>query len=578
MPAHNTPRPGGNDGAGDPVATPVVTSSRAQHGRRLRRAGAAITAGGVAIALIAACSGETTSSSSEGSSNGADSIVEAVAALPTAFAYDAGAFTYEGFEFQINTQAQLIRNPIVTADRADGSQEQDFFKFEGELAESYDVSADGLTYTFHLRKGVKSFAGNELTADDVLWSYERKWNSTSVAPAISAPAITDPAKQFKKIDDYTVSITIDRAGDGFTLLSLLANVSGDIFDSDLLKQHVTTDDPYAVKWSAENGNFGYGAYVLDNWKSGQSLTLKANPNYWAGEPAIKTITQRVVANPGTRTNLLTNGDADIAVQLRPQDVNGMKDDDGLQTFNIDSIEYLNTNINIMKAPFDDKLVRQALSYAIPYDEIMKQVFLGRADAMTGFINPRYPGYTTDGLRTGSYDPDKAKSLLAQAGVSSVSAKILVENSIPALEEAAVQIQSYAKDAGFNFTIDKQPATAVQDQRSNGTYDIQLVTDKAISQSPPYELLLAFTKGSPLNATGFANDAYYAAVDKGVAAGDPLSEAAGTAWNEAVKIWQDEQPTVPVAFIQPNVVFGAGIDGYYYRSDSAIDFAALSKTQ
>ncbi|MEX5637618.1 ABC transporter substrate-binding protein [Parafrankia sp. FMc2] len=546
-------------------------------GRRLRRTGSVLTATGLALALAAACSGET-SSSSEGSSSGTDSLVEAVAALPTAFAYDAGAFTYEGFEFQINTQAQLIRNPVVTADRENGAQEQNFFEFEGELAESYDVSADGLTYTFHLRQGVMSAAGNELTADDVLWSYERKWNSTSVAPFISAPAIVDPARQFKKVDDYTVAITIDRAGDGFTLLSLLANVSGDIFDSDLLREHESADDPYAVNWSAENGNFGYGAYTLDNVQAGQSLTLKANPNYWEGEPPIKTITQRVVANPGTRTNLLRNGDADLAVQLRPQDVDGMKDDDDLQTFDIDSIEYLSTNINTTKAPFDNKLVRQALSYAIPYDQIRQDVFLGRADAMTGFINPRYPGYSTDGLRSFTYDPARAKSLLAQAGVDNVSAKILISNSIPALEEAAVQIQSFARDAGFTFAVDKQPATAVEDQRSNATYDIQLVTDKAISQSPPYELLLAFTEDSPLNATYFTNDSYYAAVDRGVAAGDALSPEAGAAWNAAQKIWQDEQPTVPIAFIQPNVVFSAGVDGYYYRSESAIDFSALSKTQ
>ncbi|CAJ64806.1 MULTISPECIES: ABC transporter substrate-binding protein [Frankia] len=547
--------------------------------RRLARAASATVAGGLALTL-AACAGSSSSSSSSssGSSGNTDSLTEAVAALPTAFAYDAGAFTYEGFEFQINTQAQLVRNPTVTADRPNGSPMQNFFKFEGELAKSYDVSPDKLTYTFHLREGVKSVAGHELTADDVLYSYERKWNSTSVAPFISKPAIYDPAKQFKKVDAHTVSITIDRPGDGFTLLSLLANVSGDIFDSTLLKEHATKDDPYAVKWSAKNGNYGFGAYTLDKFTPGQSLVLKANPNYWEGEPAIKTITQKVVTNPGTRTNLLQNGDADIAVQLRPSDVVSMAKDSKLKTFNVDSIEYLDTFINTTRAPFTNPLVRQALSYAIPYQKIIDDVFMGRGDPMKGFINPHYPNYTTDGLRQGAYDPAKAKALLAQAGVKSVNAKILVENSIPALEQAAVQIQSAAADAGFTFTVDKQTATAVSDQKENKSFDIQLTLNKAISQSPPYELLLSLTKGSPLNTSNWSDDAYYAAVEKGNQAGDPLLPEAGKYWNQAQQIWQNGQPEIPIAFDQPNVVFRSNVDGYVYRSEGAIDFAHLSKSQ
>ncbi|CAO5246556.1 ABC transporter substrate-binding protein [Frankia sp. AgKG'84/4] len=551
-------------------------SGAARSGGYRRPARAATAAGAAGLALVlAACAGGSSSSTS--SSGGTDSLTEAVAALPTAFAYDAGAFTYEGFEFQINTQAQLVRNPVVTADRPNGSQQESFFKFEGELAKSYDVSSDGKTYTFHLREGVKSVAGHELTADDVLYSYERKWNSSSVAPFISKPAIYDPAKQFKKIDKYTVSITIDRPGDGLTLLSLLANVSGDIFDSTLLKQHASTADPYAVKWSAKDGNYGFGAYTLSKFTPGQSLVLKANPNYWEGEPAIKTITQKVVANPGTRTNLLQNGDADIAVQLRPSDVVAMSKDSKLKTFNVDSIEYLDTFINTTKAPFTNPLVRQALSYAIPYQKIIDDVFLGRGDAMKGFINPHYPNAVTDGLRQGTYDPAKAKALLAQAGVKSVNAKILVENSIPALEQAAVQLQSAAADAGFTFTVDKQTATAVNDQKDKMSFDIQLTLNKAISQTPPYELLLSLTKGSPLNTSGWSDDAYYAAVEKGNQAGDPLSAAAGKEWNAAQKIWQDGAPEIPISFDQPNVVFRANIDGYVYRSEGAIDFAHLSKT-
>ena len=114
-------------------------------------------------------------------------------------------------EFNNNVQACLIRNPYVTSSRDTKALTQDNYQFEGVLAESYDVSSDGLDTRSHLRPGVLSQQGNPFSADDVLWSYQRKFHSTSITPFVSSPAITDPAKQFTKVDDNTVKITVDRS-------------------------------------------------------------------------------------------------------------------------------------------------------------------------------------------------------------------------------------------------------------------------------------------------------------------------------------------------------------------------------
>ncbi|MCR1785844.1 ABC transporter substrate-binding protein [Nocardioides carbamazepini] len=529
-------------------------------------------AGATAAALLSACSGTTPATGSEDPAV----LVEAVPSLPTAFAYDAGAFDYAGFEFQVNTQAQLVRNPYEEV--GDGVRQQDLFTFEGELAESYDVSDDGLTYTFHLREGVQSVAGNQLTADDVIWSYERKWGGESVAPFINYPAIVDPVRQMKKVDDMTVSITLDRAGDGITLLSLLANVSADIYDSTLLKEHVTPEDPHAIAWSAENGNYGFGAYEMTSFTPGEKLVLEANPNYWEGEPEVKKIVQRVVEDPGMRASLLRNGDVDVAVQLRPTDIAELESTEGVKTFDgVDSVNYTRLKMNVLEAPFDDLRVRQALRLAIPYDEIITDVYRDRAVPMKGFINPNYPGADDTGLDQGTYDPAAAKALLVEAGLDTVPFDLLVSNAVPDLQEVAVQMASYAADAGFDISVVNQSSAAVSEATGTGNFQAYLQRDQAISQAPPYELMLEFTKDSPLNATGWTDQSFYDAVDRGIAAGDALSEAAGREWLAAQLIWQQQLPMITVAFVQPLVAFADEVDGFANRTEGTLDFAHIAKS-
>jgi peptide/nickel transport system substrate-binding protein len=548
-------------------------STSAQHQRRSRPQ-ISRTIGAISITAALALGLGACSSSSDASTPDDATIIEAVPSLPSSYAYDDGDFTYAGFEFQVNTNAQLIQNPYV--ENSEGDLQQDYFSFQGELAESYDVSDDGLAYTFHLREGVLSQAGNPLTADDVLWSYERKWNTASVAPLLSSPAIVDPARQFTKIDDHTVQITVDRAGDGFTLLALLANVSADIMDSTLLKEHESADDPYAVKWSAENGNYGFGAYTLESMTPGEELVLVASPNYYAGEPAVKKVIQRVVADAGTRTNLVKNNDVQIAVQLRPADLVELEDTDTAQTFLADSINYSTAILNTTKAPFDDVAVRTAFRYAMPYEQIIEEVYKGRAEAMTGFINPNYPGGTTDGLEKGEYQPEKAKEILEAAGYTDpVPVTILTSNGVPDAQEVAVQIQTYAGDAGFDVQIDASPVATANEKYYGKNFDAYIQRDQAISQSPPYELLLSYTKDSPLNNSGWSSDEYYAAVAAGVEAGDALSDAAGIQWAKAQQIWQAASPAVPIAFIEPSPAFSKAITGYANRSDAVIDFANIS---
>ncbi|MET0885050.1 MAG: ABC transporter substrate-binding protein [Mycetocola sp.] len=541
----------------------------------LRRSLLATVAAATAIAL-SACAGGTTASTDSST----DSITVLTPSIDTQISWDAGyAGSANAFELMGNTNAQLIRKPYVATDQQ-GVNTQDISNFEGVLAESYEVSEDGLVYTFKLREGVLSQQGNELTADDVIWSFERKFASkTSITPYIVAPALTDPTKQFTKIGTYEFSITIDRAGYGFTLLSVIADVAGQIYDSTYLKEQATDADPYATEWSKNKFNFGYGAYTVTDVQDGTSVTLTAFKDYVLGEPEIKTIVFRAVADPSVRASTLTRGDADVAETLKAPSLATLAESADATVPNVDANSFLIMSLVNNKAPFDDVEVRRAFAYAIDYDQIVSQTFQGRAAKTNTFLPSSTTGYDGTGLPDWSYDPAKAKDMLSAAGYpDGVSFTVTIGSDDTAMQDAATQIQSSAAEAGFTMTIDKQTPQAFQEGVLNGTFQANLKTDAAISLAPSYELVLYTTPNTSGNLAQYDSEPFRAAVEKGLAAGDATSVEAGKAWNEAERIWLGEDvANVFIAKLKPAVAYSSKLTDWAMRTDSTIDFSVMHFT-
>ncbi|WP_181779689.1 ABC transporter substrate-binding protein [Pseudonocardia pini] len=555
----------------------LLSPDRQRVGRGRRRAAARLAALAAAASLaLAACAGSGGSTAATPPST--DSIVVAAAALPTSFAFDAAnPAGHENLEFFQNSQATLIRNPYVP-DARSGQLKQDLQNFEGMLAESWTTSPDDLTYTFTLKPNVKSDAGNALTADDVLWSFQRKWKAaTGITAFVWDPVITDVDSQITKVDDRTVAFTVTKPGYGFTLMSMLANDTAAIYDSTLLKQHVTAQDPWAVDWSQENKNFGFGPYRVESYTPGQSLVMAASPNFVLGEPAVKKVTYQVAADPGNRANAVKNGDAQIADQLRPADQADLADsgDVAVHSFDLTNMMTILTMVG-NKAPFDDEKVRQAFAYAVPYQQIIDNVYFGRADLTKGILRPDAGGYTDAGLPDYAFDPGKAKQLLAEAGFpNGVSFTLTTSNAVPDVQDTAVQIQSYAKDAGFEITLQQQPPAQLGQSISEKSLQAYVWRDFATAQSPAYELGLFFTPGSALNYSDWNNDTFIGALNQGMEYADPFSTEAGQAWNQAEATVLNSAPFLWLARVQPLTAMNPAVSNYANRSDNVLDLAVLT---
>jgi len=507
----------------------------------------------------------------EGSSTDGETLIIAAAQTPSTLEVEFGV-GYENVEAVKNMHATLVRNPYI--DAGNGQFRQDVTSFEPELAESWEVNEDGTVVTFKLKEGIKSVAGNELTADDVVYSFARKLSTNSISTFLAAPALSDPS-QVKKIDDYTVEFTLNQPYE-FTFFSMMSNFHvGSIYDQAVLEAQATEADPWAIEWVQNNGNYGFGPYRLVTFEPGQQLVWEANENYVHGEPEIKRIIVRAVPESSNRAALVRAGDAHIAQQLRPRELQELAGGDAVNVPDVPTNMNVFMPINTAVETLSDPLVRQAIAYAIPYDRIIEDVYVGRARVMNGPISPDLPGYAGSATEAFTYDPDRAKELLAEAGVDNLEFTLSYDLSYSDLKEVAIQIQSAARDAGITVNLNEMPTSAYQEAKATGGIEVALDRDYAIVQSPPYQLLLFFAPGSPLNWAQWEDDEFLGLVDEGLAAGTELSPEAAAKWVEAQVRLRDEQPFVWAIYVDPLVALRSNLSGYTHRTDNVLPYDKLS---
>jgi peptide/nickel transport system substrate-binding protein len=528
--------------------------------------------------LAVACGGSA-EQSGPAAVEGETTLTVIAAATPDSTALDARAGNDTAFDLTINTQATLIRFPYVK-DAETGNLTQDLTQYEGYLAEGYEVDAAGLTYTFKLKPGIMSAAGNPLTADDVVWSFQRKYNAPrSLAPSAFRPAFTDPATQLKKVDDMTVAFTVSAPGFGPQFLEMLSGQFGSIYDSDLLQQNATPEDPFAVTWSQENVNYGFGPYTMTSLAPDQEMIFQARPDAVFGEPEIDRIVYRVGAEAGTRANSLRSGDAQLAKGLLPADLVLLEEEGKQAPTYSDPLSYQTITLKTVTAPMDNKLVRQAFAYAVPYDQIIENVFAGRAEPMSGFLTEDFDGFKEGDRASYSYDPKKAKELLAKAGVSTpVPMTIRTTAAPPENQAMLVQLQSAARDAGFDLSIEIIPTADFYRTMRTDAWPAFVTSNRTSHASPLLDLSLSFEEGSTSNLTKFLDPAYAAIVAELSQTNPADAEKFGELTYKAEQMINEATPYVNIAWLQPTVGLEPKVAGYAYRVEGGIDYSIMSLTE
>jgi len=270
------------------------------------------------------------------------------------------------------------------------------------LATEYSTSEDGLVWTFKLREGVKFHTGNPFNADAVKYSIER-----TIERGMGASFIWHAVDEIRVVDEYTVEFILKYPAPLDIIAA--AGYGAYIFDP------VVTEEK-GHEWFLEGNACGTGPYMVESWERGQELVLTKFEEYWGGwkDHHFDKVVQKVVPEASTRRHMLEAGEADYIEALPFEHIEALQANPDITISVTPSFQSLFGHLNTEKPPLDNKLVRQALSYAMPYDGIIDHVMYGYARQSRGAVPYGLWGHD-ESLFQYTHDLDRARQLLEEAG-------------------------------------------------------------------------------------------------------------------------------------------------------------------
>jgi peptide/nickel transport system substrate-binding protein len=370
---------------------------------------------------------------------------------------------------------------------------------------------------------------------------------------------------------YTVSINLDNPNP--LLAKLQPNLYNPIYDSTKCKQESNSDDPWARKF-LENNSAGFGPYRLDQLQRGQQAVFKARDDYYRGKPAMDTVVFREVPTSATRASLLQGGAVDIAQYLQPLEIIKLRGEKGVAVDSVDASFMIWLELNAQIEPFGNAKVRQAMNFAFPQEQVLKTVFQGIASPLNGCMPNIYPGFTNQFWKY-KYDPEMAKALLKEAGMSSGFKTSLAYNAgDPVQEPIAILYQTALRDIGVELELRKIPPATFYNAVSERKQPIIFYVDSPWCPDVGYSMTLYFNSKSFVNYSNYKNDDVDALIRDTARTNDQakrlemMTTAQGTVMAEA--------PWVFIAFPGYHFARRANLKGFTYYTSNNIRFQDFSR--
>jgi len=372
-------------------------------------------------------------------------------------------------------------------------------KPEPQLAESWEVSSDAKQITVNLRKGVTYHSGREFTSDDVVWNLQRALDPKLTVGILGGFFGADPT--FEAKDKHTVVLKTSQPWptvfDMFHVVNMLD------------KDTTTSTDNKQTK------AVGTGPFVFEEWRQGEFARFTKNKSYWqSGKPYLDEIIVNVRKDAQSMVADLESGAADLVYNVTLQDFQRLKGDSKYNAQLLTPAAGMyQMQPNVKFKPLDDKRVRQALNYAIDRKRIADTVLLGLVGTRSLPWPPTSPAYDEAKNSFYTFDLDKAKSLLGQAGVSNLQLEFIYAPTLPEYGTIAEIYQSDLAKIGVTLTVKQMDIAALFDQIHNQKYGGLYTLNDSWAAMEPVSMLAAGASLNPRkNNAGFSDEQYTRLVD------------------------------------------------------------------
>lgn len=506
---------------------------------------AAIMAAAMTVSLLAGCGS---------SEKPADKPVETEANVDTKTPAGDNTFTYA-----IGGDPGANVNPITSSDRwglmTTNLIYSPLFKINGAditwyLATGYELSEDERTYTFHLRDDIQWSDGEKFTADDVIFTIEQMMIEENACEMYSNFVTEDGACEIKKIDDYTVSFTFPDASP--------AHFEAFAYQMYIEPKHVFEGITDYDSYQYDGPVVGTGPYILTEYSAGSYLKFEKNDKYFMNTPSIDTLVFRIIPSNDAASLAIQSGEIDAwattpayleQIDLEANNLN-------VQAFNQSRIGYL--NINCRK--ITDVKVRQAIFYALDKTQMATATYLNPSyyDEVYTFLPPNNAYYDDSEVNKYETDVEKAKSLLADAGVSGLKVKMGYSSDDANMETWALLAQEQLSAAGITVELAPMEQGAYYNELYSEDKDFDIFFGGYIMGSDPHTYAGLYTTGSESNYSGLASEAVDKLFADGIKTFDDTERKA--IYKELQNQIQEEAAFFPIASNSYLVIFNNRVKG------------------
>ncbi|MNW31217.1 Heme-binding protein A precursor [compost metagenome] len=454
-------------------------------------------------------------------------------------------------------------------------------KVQPSLAESWEVTEDGLTYTFKLRQGVKFHDGTDFNAEAVVFNFERWGNpgseykfegdSFDYYDSMFGSEESRVIKEVTAVDEHTVQFTLNQPQAPF--LQNIAMSSFGIASPTAVKEKTTNFKSEPV---------GTGPFVFKEWKRNDSITLEKNPDYWQeGLPKLNKVIVRSIPDNTARFNALQNGEIDIMEDLNADDLTVLESNANLQKIERPSFNVGYVGFNTKKKPFDDKKVRQALNHAVNKQAIVDAFFGGSAQVAKNPLPPTLWGYN-DEIQDYAYDPEKAKALLAEAGHPDGIAETLTFYAMPVSRpympdgrKVAEAIQADLEKIGVTVSIQSPEwATYLDDLKVGKKDDLYMLGWTGDNGDPDNFIYTLLDKDTiPGNNRSFyVNEELHTILVEAQKEVDQDKRA--ELYKQAQVIIKEDAPWIPLVHTTPLMAASSNLKGYTPSPTGSEPYASI----
>ena len=448
----------------------------------------------------------------------------------------------------------------------------------GMLAESYEEKGNSVIFT--LRADAKYHDGTPVTAKEIEQGYRRVYEAQGISFFLLTMAAVPDPDMIRALDERRVEIRMRKPNLLLMKNNTMHNTSA--VSSKDVKEHRTGKDPWAVDYFKKHLATGNGPFRMSEYRPGDRIVLEAVPDYYGGgevpgKPKLKQVIQKIVPEATQRVLLLKRGEVDMIMVPPVKELDALAEDPNLKVLTFPNPRNYMLEMNTKIPPFDKKEVRQAVSYAVPYDTIIKEVFHGYAQPNRSIVGKGMPGSDFSFWKYNT-DMKKAADLLAQAGFPNGEGAppltITVRADWEEAERSAILIQASLNQLGLKSSIQKLAFAPFNEQEQGRK--LQIWIDEWLSwvNDPWYHMSWNVTSTSPTNYTNYNNPEVDALAKKWVLSTDVEPRLEGA--RQAQKLVVEDAPHAYLAQPNWNVVVRKNVQGYVYYNDELNRYAYMSK--